>query len=84
MSRSEKHLCFKQEETIMAKIKLNFVYKNETPGAQRYQEIDDKGQPRKTDADGQVIGPIYLRKAALKTLGLGTPTQFTVTIDDIK
>ena len=68
----------------MAKIKLNFVYKNETPGAQRYQEIDDKGQPRKTDADGQVIGPIYLRKAALKTLGLGTPTQFTVTIDDIK
>ena len=68
----------------MSKITLNFVYKNETPGAQRYQEIDDKGQPRKNDADGQVIGPIYLRKAALKTLGLGTPTQFTVIIDDIK
>lgn len=87
-SRSEKHLCFKQEEN-MAKIKLNFVWKNSTPGTERYQEVDDAGQPRKTDNDGQVIGPIYLRKAALRSMGLlnvnGTvPHQFTVTIDEIK
>ena len=68
----------------MTKIKLNFVWKNETPGAQRYQEVDGVGKPMKTDNDGQVIGPIYLRKAALKALGLGTPKQFSVTLDDIK
>lgn len=68
----------------MTKVKLNFVWKNDTPGTQRYQEVDDKGNPRKTDNDGQVIGPVYLRKAALKTLGLGTPQQFSITIDDIK
>lgn len=68
----------------MAKIKVNFVWKNDTPGTQRYQEVNDAGQPRKNDNDGQVIGPLYLRKAALKALGLGTPTQFSVIIDDIK
>jgi len=68
----------------MAKIKINFVLKNETPGAVRYQEVDDKGQPKKSDFDGQIIGPLYLRKAALKTLGLGAPQQFSIVIDDIK
>ena len=67
----------------MAKIKLNFVWKNSTPGTERYQEVDDAGQPRKSDQDGQVIGALYLRKAALKALGIN-PKQFTVTIDDIK
>lgn len=68
----------------MARFKLNFVWKNETPGAVRYQEVDDAGQPRKTDLDGQVIGPLYLRKTALKAAGLKTPDRFTVVIDDIE
>jgi len=68
----------------MAKIQLNFVWKNDTPGAMRYQEVDDAGQPRKNDNDGQVIGPVYLRKAALKALGITNPKQFILVIDDIK
>lgn len=68
----------------MAKIKVNFVWKNDTSGTQRYQEVNDAGEPKKSDQDGQIIGALYLRKEALKTLGVGTPKQFSITIDDIK
>lgn len=81
-SRSEKHLCFKQEEIIMS-IKVKFVWKNDTPGTSRYQEVDDSGQPKKNDADGMVIGALYLRKAAMDGMN-SKPKQFTLIIDDIQ
>jgi hypothetical protein len=38
---------------------------HETPGALRYIELNDDGQPIRSDMDGSLVGHIYLRKAAL-------------------
>lgn len=42
-----------------------FELRNETPGALRYQEMDDKGNVKKGDANGAVVDTLYLRKAAM-------------------
>jgi hypothetical protein len=55
----------------MTEITLKFTFKEETKGAVRYQEVDDQGTPRKGDNDEAVVGPLYLRKAALKRLNGG-------------
>ena len=66
----------------MTEITLKFTFKEETKGAVRYQEVDDQGIPRKGDNDQAVVGPLYLRKAALKRLydGEKYPGSFTVTL----
>jgi hypothetical protein len=38
----------------------------ETPGAVRYMEVDDHGSKLITDADGAVLGSLYIRKAAMR------------------
>jgi hypothetical protein len=47
------------------KITIPFAFERETPGAIRYQEVDQKGAPRKNDLQKAVIGTLYLRKAQI-------------------
>lgn len=44
---------------------LTFKLRNETKGALRYEEMDERGLPRIKDENGQVIGSLYLRKSAM-------------------
>jgi hypothetical protein len=37
-----------------------------TPGALRYKQINAAGEPIRRDKDGQVVGNMYLRKAAIR------------------
>lgn len=37
---------------------------DKTPGALKYKEIDSNGRPVESDADGRVVGTLYLRKTA--------------------
>ena len=46
------------------KINLSFALERVTPGAARYQELDQAGQPV-TTANGAKVGTLYLRKTAL-------------------
>jgi len=64
-------------------IKVNFQWLADTKGAVRFQEVGDDGRPKKSDADGAVIGSLYLRKAALKELGISNLKGFTVTVTAI-
>ena len=56
---------------------VKFQLEKLTPGALRYAEVDDAGQPIKGDANGVLIGSLYLRKAAM---GNEVPKAFSVTI----
>src|SRR5258708_16244057 len=47
-------------------VHATFVLLNETKGALRFQEVDDKGNALKSDADKALMGTVYLRKAAVK------------------
>jgi hypothetical protein len=51
---------------------------NDTPGALRYRETDDKGNPIHGDQEGALIGDLYLRKAAISG---DPPKKITVTIE---
>lgn len=62
---------------------VTFQLLSDTKGAQRYQEVDDKGNPRTGDSDGAVIGSLYLRKMALAKLNKGTPKKFRCTLEAI-
>ncbi len=42
-----------------------FQFKNETPGALRYFEVDEHGNVKKGDSGGAVIDTLYLRKAGM-------------------
>ena len=64
----------------MDKITVNFAWERETPGAVRYREVDSKGNVR-TNADGAVIGTLYLRKAQI---GKKVPKKLIVTINNEK
>ena len=44
----------------------HFQFRNETPGALRYFEVDENGKERKGDSDGAVIATLYLRKLAME------------------
>jgi hypothetical protein len=55
-----------QEENVVETTRVKFKLVDKTKGALRYVEIDDEGNERKTDADGAIIGTLYLRKAAQK------------------
>ncbi len=50
--------------TEKAKTLVLFNYEKETPGTYRYREVDANGFPL-TAANGAVIGPLYIRKAAM-------------------
>ena len=56
------------------KLKVNFIVEKTTPGAVRFQETDDKGQPLKI-GDGAKVGTLYVRKSAL---GKDIPNNLTV------
>lgn len=45
-------------------MRITFQFRNETKGALRYEEIDDKGFPLKIEA-GAKIGTLYVRKSAM-------------------
>jgi hypothetical protein len=62
---------------MMQTLRVKFKRVDKTKGALRYVEIDDEGNERKTDADGAVIGTLYLRKAFLKGK---EPEEFPVDI----
>ncbi len=51
-------------------MKIQFLFRNETKGALRYQEVDESGRPREGDKDGAVVGTLYLRKAAMVDSGV--------------
>ena len=55
---------------------VQFVLDKTTPGALRYQEVDDKGNPRKRDVEGAVINTLYIRKSSMK----GEPKKLTVIV----
>jgi hypothetical protein len=57
---------------------VKFALEKLTPGALRYAEVDDEGKTIKGDANGALIGSLYLRKAAM---GNEVPKQFSVTIN---
>lgn len=59
--------------------KINFKFDYDTKGAIRYVELNDKGQPVKTDAEGALIGTLYLRKAKLNGK---MPKGFTIDMDE--
>ena len=56
---------------------VKFKLEKLTPGALRYAEVDETGNPVKGDVNGALIGSLYLRKAAM---GNDVPKQFTVTL----
>lgn len=58
---------------------VNVKWLADTKGAVRYQEVDDAGNPK--TGDGAVVGSLYLRKAALKSLNKGTPKGLRLHID---
>lgn len=58
---------------------LFFKFKNDTKGALRYDEVDEKGNVRAGDADGAFVGTLYLRKAALKGK---VPKELTIDLDE--
>lgn len=62
----------------MAKKTFTMKLKKETPGALSFEETDAKGNVKKGDADGAVMGGAYLRKAAL---GGANPKKITVTVE---
>lgn len=47
---------------------IRFELLNDTPGAVRYQEVDDNAMPLVSDEDGVRIGGLYFRKHALGKL----------------
>lgn len=49
----------------LATVTTTFVLKNATPGAFRYDEVNEQGTVLKGDGDGAVIGTLYLRKKAM-------------------
>lgn len=51
-------------------MKLQFLFRNETKGALRYQEVDESGRPKEGDKDGALVGTLYLRKAAMVDSGV--------------
>jgi hypothetical protein len=63
----------------MALIEAKFKFEQETKGAVRYQEVDDKGDPEYTRAK---IGSLYLRKTAFEP-GATYPQTVRVTVDTI-
>lgn len=42
-----------------------FKFKNETPGALRYEQTKPDGETPFTIAEGALVGTLYLRKSAL-------------------
>ena len=56
-------------------VEARFKLERETPGALRYEEVDDSN--RKVE-DGKVIGTLYLRKSSFK--GMYPPKIIVVTI----
>jgi hypothetical protein len=67
-------------ENQVTTIETFFNFRNETAGALRYQEMDDKGNIKKGDMGGAVIDALYLRKAAL---GGKVMKRFKVTITEL-
>jgi len=59
--------------------KVSFELIKTTPGALRYQEVDENGVHLKTDADGAIVGTLYLRKAKLDGR---TPKRITFDLDE--
>ena len=49
-----------------------------TPGALQYKQINAAGEPIRRDKDGQLVGNMYLRKAAIRGR---VPEKITVTIE---
>lgn len=60
------------------KLTTKLVLDRETKGAVRYQEMNAQGGSISTDADGALIGTLYLRKAKL---GSTIPKSLSVVID---
>lgn len=46
-------------------MKLQFLFRNETKGALRYQEVDENGRPLVKDTEGATVNTLYLRKSAM-------------------
>ena len=57
---------------------VKMIFEKETAGAVRYQEIGEGGKPRKGDADGAVLGQLYIRKVKI---GASIPQALTITIE---
>lgn len=65
----------------MVKLDIKFKFEKETPGAVRFQEVDEDGNT-KSLADGATVGTLYIRKTAL---GGVKPSTLEVTIKgDVK
>lgn len=60
---------------------VRFAWQTSTKGTERYQEINENGQPIKGDDQGIVIGTLYVRKAALDRIGKGVPKRLSLHID---
>jgi hypothetical protein len=65
----------------MALIEAKFKLKQETKGALRYEEVDEKGIP--VQQAWVKIGTIYLRKSALER-GAAYPQELRVTVETIE
>lgn len=48
---------------------VKFALEYDTKGAVRFVEVDDKGNPKKTDNENAVIGTLYFRKKGAKLNG---------------
>lgn len=45
-------------------VTAHFMFERATPGTNRYMEVDGNGN-KKSNADGAVIGTLYIRKTAV-------------------
>jgi hypothetical protein len=62
----------------MPKTTVKFKLEKTTPGAVRYQEVDDSGNKLTTRSAKCVIGSLYIRKLALEG---NVPQEMTVDIN---
>jgi len=65
----------------MAVIDAKFKFKQETKGALRYEEVDEKGTP--IEQAWVKIGTIYLRKSAF-VRGAAYPQELRVTVEAVE
>ena len=72
----KKNCVCRQHETIQMQLETI------TKGAVRYREIDNQGNPLRTNDQGAMLATVYIRKEALnKAFGSGfIPNDISVTV----
>ena len=68
----------RKEDQHMSAMEVRFKFENETRGALRYQEVDEKGEVM--EQSRAKIGTLYVRKSAFER-GAAFPQLLHVTVE---